>query len=286
MNTSQAELPHVFDYLNYREYLKQFYAAKKAQGRGFSFRLFAKRAGVSASNHLKRVMDGSRNLPDATARRYANALGLAGDEAEYFCELVRFNQADETDHRQRLYGRLTGFRGYRKAHRLELAHAAYYANWYVPAIRELAVREDFRADPTWLAKQLVPPITPLEAKQALATLFELGLLVRDAQGSVSQGEPVAATPPETAGLHVANYHAAMGELAIRSLREQPSDARDLSSLTMCIAAGDMEMLKRRIQRFREELVTYATQVQDGDQVVQLNFQLFPLTCHRSEESRE
>ncbi|MGD8861084.1 MAG: hypothetical protein PVI30_13845 [Myxococcales bacterium] len=50
---------------------------------------------------------------------------------EYFCDLVRFNQAASPSERSALYRRLTGFRGYRDVHRLELEHAAYHANWYI-----------------------------------------------------------------------------------------------------------------------------------------------------------
>ena len=123
-------------------------------------------AGVKASNHMKLVMDGKRGLPEATARRYAQAMGLHGDEMEYFCDLARFNQAASQGERSALYRRLTGFRGYRDVQRLELEHAAYHANWYIPAIRELAARPDFVDDPAWIAAQLVPPISKADVKRA------------------------------------------------------------------------------------------------------------------------
>ena len=66
-------------------------------------------------------------------------------------------------------------RGYRRAHTLELAHAAYHASWYVPAIREMAAAEGFRADPHWIARRLLPPISVSEASRALeigGILFE------------------------------------------------------------------------------------------------------------------
>jgi hypothetical protein len=41
----------------------------------------------------------------------------------------------------------------------------------LPAIRELAARDDFRDDAAWIAKMLIPPITPAEARRALSRLM-------------------------------------------------------------------------------------------------------------------
>ena len=52
----------VFDYLDYRAFLRDFYARAKATRRGFSFRAFSRKARLGSPNHLKRVMEGDRNL--------------------------------------------------------------------------------------------------------------------------------------------------------------------------------------------------------------------------------
>jgi uncharacterized protein (TIGR02147 family) len=136
----------VFDYLDYRAFLRDFYTEGKTR-RSLSFRAFSRRAGLKSTNYLKLVMDGDRNLAPNMAERFAAACGLEDEEKSYFVELVRFNQAQTSTHRNEAYTRLSGFRRYQKAHKLDLAHAAYHASWYIPAIRELAARSDFVADP-------------------------------------------------------------------------------------------------------------------------------------------
>src|SRR5262245_41316096 len=96
-------------------------------------------------------MDGDRNLTRAMAGRFAAALGLDDEAAAYFVDLVAFNQARTVGERSSAYHRLTSSARYRKAHRLDLVHAAYHASWYMPAIRELAARPDFTGDPDWIA---------------------------------------------------------------------------------------------------------------------------------------
>jgi len=280
-----GERPNVFDYLDYRAFLRDHYLFQKARGRGFSYRAFSRRAGLRSPNYLKLVIDGDRNLSGAEmAMRFATACGLEGEAAGYFVDLVAFNQAAGASERNAAYARLTTFKRYRKAHRLELAQAAYHSTWYLPAIRELAAREDFEADPAWVAVRLRPAISVAEARRALDALFELGLLVKDASGRVQQGEPLVTTGPQTTSLHIGNYHRAMMERAAASIDEVPASRRDISSLTLCMSPEGARRLKERIARFRRELLELSALETDPREVVQVNFQLFPLTdCARVEE---
>lgn len=267
----------VFSYLDYRAFLRDHYAERKAKGRGFSFRVFSRLAGLGSPNYLKLVMDGDRSLTPEMSERFAKACGLTGEPAAYFVELVAFNQARTATDREAAWARLSGFRRYREAHRLELAHAAYHSTWYLPAIRELAARADFRAEPAWIAPRLRPPITELEAERALATLFELGLLVRGARGRATQGEAIVTTGPETRGMHITSYHRAMLARATDAIDRVPAAERDISSLTLAVSAGGLATIKERIQRFRRELLELSATEDDPREVVQIGFQLFPLT---------
>ena len=267
----------VFAYLDYRAFLRDFYHHKKEHGRGFSYRSFSRRAGLRSPNYLKLVMDGQRNLSAPMAERFAEACGLKGDEVGFFVQLVAFNQAGTASERNAAYAQLTGFRRYRKAHELDLAHAAYHSTWYLPAIRELAAREDFEPDPAWIAKMLVPSIAKAEAKQALEILLELGLLEEDEDGRVRQSDALITTGPETRGLHIGNYHRTMLARAADAIDLVPAAERDISSLTLCMSEACLRELKERIQRFRRELLELSAAEDDPRQVVQIGFQLFPLS---------
>lgn len=267
----------VFGYLDYRAFLRDFYEDKKADGRSYSYRAFARRAGLKSPNYLKLVIDGQRNLSTAMADRFGHACGLSGDALSYFVDLVAFNQARTSAERNASYGRLTSFREYKKTHALDLAHAAYHSTWYMPVIRELASRPDFRDDPEWIARMLLPPITRAEAEKALATLLALGLLQRGEDGRVAQGEALVSTGPETLGLHIGNYHRGMLTRAAESIDLVPAADRDISSLTLCMSEDGLRELKARIQRFRRELLELSRMEDDPKRVVQVNFQLFPVS---------
>jgi uncharacterized protein (TIGR02147 family) len=265
----------VFAYLDYRKFLADFYAAKK--GRGFSYRAFARVARLGAPNYLKLVIEDKRNLTPAMAARFATACGLREDAALFFQRLVAFNQARTSQEREESYAKLAAFARYREAHKLELAHAAYHANWYIPAIRELCCSPTFVADPKWIAGVLVPPITCDEAQKALDTLLELGLLQRNESGALLQGVAIVSTGPETRGMHIKRYHAEMMRRATAAMEIVPAAERDISSLTLCLSVEGVARLKERIQAFRRELIEIAEKESGREQAVQVNFQLFPLS---------
>jgi uncharacterized protein (TIGR02147 family) len=274
-NTRRRSPIDVFRYLDYRVFLADFYKAKKR--RGFSYRAFSRTAGLGAPNYLKLVIGGQRNLTPPMAARFAAACGLSGDAAEYFCNLVEFNQARSVERRNAGYARIAAFDRYRRGHKLELAQAAYHATWYLPAIRELIASSAFDEDPERLAARLWPPIKPNEAKFAIETLLELKLIERDPHGRLRQASAVVSTGPETLGMHITNYHAEMMRRATAAMELVPAAQRDVSALTMCVGPASLARLKKRIQEFRRELIALVEAEPERTQVVQLNFQLFPLS---------
>jgi uncharacterized protein (TIGR02147 family) len=211
------------------------------------------------------------------AERFAAACGLRGEAAAFFARLVEFNQACTLKERETSYARLAAFSRYRAAHKLECAHAAYHANWYIPAIRELCASPAFVCDPAWIASVLVPSIKPPEARKALDVLLELGLLEKTPEGCMRQGAAVVSTGPQTRGLHITRYHAEMMRRATAAMELVPAAERDISSLTLCLGADGIGRLKERIQAFRRELIELAENESQRDRAVQVNFQLFPLS---------
>jgi uncharacterized protein (TIGR02147 family) len=270
----------VFEYRDYRVFLRDTYDHRKKSEYGFSYRAFAKRAGLGGPNYLKLVSDGQRNLTSEMAGRFAEALGLSGEAASYFCDLVLFNQASSAGERERSYRRLQGYRRYRAAFRLDAAHAAYHKEWYIPAIRELCACQGFQEDPKWIARALVPSISARQAAQALQVLEQLGLLVRDATGRLVQHEPLVTTGDTgPLGHHIATFHRAMLARAGDALDTVPREEREVAALTLSLNGEQALDFKQRLYELRQELLQAAAAAgaSPPDRVVQINFQMFPLS---------
>jgi uncharacterized protein (TIGR02147 family) len=293
---SDGDKPSVYSYADYRRYLADYYTYAKA-AHAFSFRAFSQRAGIRSSNYLRLVIDGERNLSAPMATRFARGCGLTGDAVLFFCELVAYCQAPSASEQGRAYERLCRFRPFRAVHRLAREQAAYHSHWYVPAIRELTRRANFRADPEWVAAQLTPKISPAQAERAIATLLQLGLVRRvdDERGArLEQTSPLVSTGAGPLGHHIVSFHHMMLERAAHALDHIPRDQRDISCLTLCVSESKLRELQERVRTFRRELLQAAEVGDTPERVVQINFQLFPLSVSpapvdaptASEEDRE
>jgi uncharacterized protein (TIGR02147 family) len=274
---TSARPVHIFEYLDYRQFLRDFYACQKLKSRAFSHRAFSKRAGLRSSNYLSLIMKGERDLSSEMAPRFARACGLPKREADFFCDLVAYGQASTTDEKHRCYERLARFRKFRDAHRLVGEQTAYHQHWYIPAIRELASLPSFQETPKWIASALEPPISERQAAEALETLSKLGLLVRDARGKLRQAQALVTTGPGPLGHQIFAYHHAMIELGRRALDHLPREERDITSLTLSVASTTLPLIKRKIYELRQELLQLAELESAPERVIQLNFQMFPLS---------
>jgi uncharacterized protein (TIGR02147 family) len=276
----------VYAFLDYREYLRAYYEAAKRVRPSFSFRLFAKLAGLRSPNFLKLVIDGQRNLGADSIARFAQALELSAADAEFFADLVAFSQADSLAEKNRAFERIAASRRFRQARRIDGELFAYLSHWYNPVIRELAAREDFQEDPRWIAAQVAPRISPSEAAEAMKLLLSLGLLVRDPKtGRAVRGEPTLATEHEVRSLGAAAFHRQMLERAAASIEDVPRELRDLAALTVCISPETAALVKQRIHQFREVLAELCDSDTRGSVVYQLNVQWFPLSLVESGESK-
>jgi uncharacterized protein (TIGR02147 family) len=273
----------VYDFLDYRAYLRAYYEAAKKTRPSFTYRLFSKLAGLRSPNFLKLVIEGQRNLGADSVVRFGQALGLEGVDAEFFADLVAFNQATSLTDKNRAFERIAASRRFRAARRIDGDLFAYLSHWYNPAIRELAGRSDFNEDPRWIAAELCPRISPREAADAMKLLFSLGLLVRDPDsGRVLRGEPTLTTEHEVRSLGAAAFHRQMMERAAESLDSVPRELRDLAALTVCISSKTAAAVKERIHQFRETLTELCDSDTDGAVVYQLNVQWFPLSSTKEE----
>jgi uncharacterized protein (TIGR02147 family) len=57
----------------------------------------------------------------------------------------------------------------------------------------------------------------------------------------------------------------------------PREEREISSVTLCVSHDTLLRLKARIREFRRELLQLAELEGEPERVVQINFQLFPLS---------
>lgn len=277
MNLRQAHRPNIFEYSDYRTYLRDYYVTEKSRRPAFSYRYFARRAGHTSPNFLKLVIEGKRNLGPASVSAFARALELDTEEASFFAELVAHGQAKTDADKSKHLTRITAARNFRKAGRIEGHLFDYLQHWYLPAIRELVARPDFVEDPKWIAKELVPQITAKKAAEGLKVLANLGLVRRMPDGRLERGDPSWTTGPEPSSKIVEAFHHQMLTLATEAIQKFSPEERTVSSLVVCVKAKTVSELRRRLTSFQQELLALCDADEEPEVVYEVGMQLFPLS---------
>ncbi len=279
-------LPSIYDYLEYRVWLRDAWAWLRAQSTSHSYRWFSKKAGLGSPSYLKHVIDGDRNLTEDTAARFAKALDLGPQEAKYFQALVRMNQAHSTEERARWYEVLSSLPPYRETRKLERSQYDYYARWYCVPIRELVARADFIEDPAWIGAQLLPPIKSSEAREAVSLLLELGLLTRRPDGTLQQAEALLSTGPQLRLLSLRRFHQQMLHRAEAAMDQVALDEREVGGVTLRLTAPQVRYMKQRMFELRQEVLQLDGAGDGPEAVYHFAFQLFPLTDREQDPSQE
>ncbi|MBD3240726.1 MAG: TIGR02147 family protein [Chitinivibrionales bacterium] len=270
-------MPTVYEYMDYRAFLRDHCAERRKSMPGFSYRLLSKRAGISSSGFLSWVVNGRRNLSTRLALDIAKALKLTKSETAYFTSLVNFNQAGDTAEKNHYFDELRTLRP-ASPKSLRDEQREYYSKWYYAAIRELVAVCPVTGNYTHVARLLKPSIRPNEARRALELLERLGLIRKDRTGRYRQTDTLitsAGAPIEPACIH--RYQSDTMELAAGALQRFDKDERDVSTVTMSVNAQSMALIRKRAEQFRAEVMAIARTSPDPDRVMQLNIQLFPLS---------
>lgn len=264
----------VFNYLNYREFLEDYYLWKKQVNPHFSYQLFADKAGFKSRSFLKLVIDGKKNLSEKSLDKIQNALELPEKEWSYFCDLVFFNQAKKLEVRNSYFQKLMQYNPQSKSKIILQNKYDFYEKWYHNTIREIVTTVDIGDDFDRLAKLVKPRITARMARLSVQLLMRLGF-IRKENGRYVQCDSVISTGDDVQSLAVQNFHVQNALLAGESIDTTPSHERDISCLVLGLSEKGYEEIRTEIRAFRKKLLTIADAEKRVDRVYHVNFSLFP-----------
>jgi uncharacterized protein (TIGR02147 family) len=270
----------LFEYTDYRKFLRDYYDLKKGEKKGFSLKVLADRAGFKARDYVLRVMNGSRNLSQSGAFMLSSALRLSEKEMDYFTNLVSFNQANMPREKDFFLRKMAEVGKYNRPQKLRQEQVSYLSEWYYIALRSLLPVIDFKDDYAEIAKFLDPPLTPAQARKAVELLIQLGLLTREKTGRYSVPVSQLTVGDEVMSVALARFHKQSLDLAKRAIDFYPSQGREISGVTMSLSSAGFDKIKSEIQAFRRKVMTVAEQDTKEEGAFQLNFQFFPLSKRR------
>lgn len=267
----------IFKYIDFREFLSDYYQDKKETSQFFSYRYFAQKIGINSPSFLKSVIDGKRNLTSQMSERFSKALGLKSKEKLYFQNLVLFNQAKTLSEKQQYYLTLRSMSPRVKESVLNADQFDFFVNWYTPVIRELICANDFRDDYQAIAAACKPPIQPADVKAAIALLLRLRLVEKLKNGTYKQTATAIVADESITSMAVRSFTRTMIDHSKTALDTIEKDKRHISGITMGISYETYAILSTEIKAFKDRVKSIVNHDTNCDRIYQITLSLFPVS---------
>lgn len=257
-------IPNIYDFQDYRDFLKAWFEYKKSSSDYWSYGLWARKLGLKTTSALTMVIKKDRHAGPKMVEKFITYFDLSTDSQNYFKELVRLNKVTKSD--PKLLVMLTGNQGSSQSTKGDLVF-----QWLAFAIREMSHLEDFRPKWDYILSRLRPKVEIPQVQLLLEKLVQKGILTSDYKVT----NKVIAPEGDVNPIEVKNYHNSIMELAKEALSISPTE-RIFTSSTISVAKKDIAKAQKMIRDFQVEFGK-EMEAKPGDDVYLLNMQLFPLT---------
>ena len=245
------------------EKVKELFLSKKKKNSSYSLRSFARDLKIDPSS-LSQCLRRKRKFTDNQIMDLSTKLGLNLIEKEKF--LFRYNVQDNSQ-------------------KLELAlllkeekHFKIIAHWeYFAVLSVIDIIPPSCSDKNFICEKL--NLTTEKVEEVLSDLKEAGLIAFDENHQKIYKTSAHIETSDNVQSEALRISYIEGfELAERKIQEVPIDQRDYSQTTLTISSHQIKEAKQDIEKFRKKFFNKYEKIK-GDQVYQLNIQLFPLTIN-------
>ena len=268
--------PLIFNYLDFRAYLKDFLSFLRESNKAFSFQYLIDTYGLKSRSHWLDIING-RRLTDRFIPSYIEICGLKDDEAQYFRAIVGYAQADTEGEKERHFREIVRLSPTLTPVRLEDEAYRYFEHWYHPALISLLDIMKTEKDHRVLAESLSPAISAVACRKALTLLADLGFVLWDDAKKewVLQKKFFQCTDAGYAAA-LKRFHKQLFDLG-RKAYEEHFDKQLFSSLTLSVTQDTKKEIAAIIAESRKRILDLARKDESADRVVQVNFQIFEMS---------
>lgn len=265
----------IFEFSDYRDYLKLYYEERKKDYPFFSYQMFGKKLDISPSS-LYCILEKKLHLPVRCAPAAKKCLGLTGRASEYFDLLLAASRTKKASERERLMKEAFLLKDTQRRS-LKNDELAYLRQWWTVVIRSFLQINQGRTDSKNIAKNIRPQISEDQVRESLELLKKLGFVKKTAHGRVKLSDAHLTIHGAEKAKAIREFQAQVMDLAKASLQEIAPAERDVSTLTMAIDDDCFEDIKGMLQEFRRQVQIRIDECPVPTRVVQLNLSMFPVS---------
>lgn len=270
-------LPNIFDYHDFRVYLKDYHEARQSWDKSFSRGQFSRMLGLpNTRSFINDVIRGKKISP-VFIDRFIEVLQLPSLESSFFRTLVKFNQAEKIEERELYFENLVSLNQTPKRI-LERNVYRYYKNWYTSSIRALLNIDDYGDNPEEIAKKLVPDVTPKQVEESLTLMLELGLIEKNKQGFYKPVDKVLSTAESVKDELLKQYQMKCLELARNIIFSKPALPQRVITKTVSLSDEGYQRVEKKLAKTSSEINSIIHKDEKkADRIYQITLTLLPQT---------
>jgi uncharacterized protein (TIGR02147 family) len=284
----ESQKPDIFNYLNFREFLKDHLGYMRSKNPAFRFQTLVEKYGLSSRSHYIDILNG-RKLTKKFSGIYQEICDvMSGKEADYFHALVGYDQAQNDAEKMRHFREILRLSPNLETVKLEQESYRYFSAWYNPVMLSVLDLNRHERDHRKIAALFKPKITAIQARQALKTLTDLQFISWDKDRNVwnIHHQFLKSTDGARAAA-LKCFHREMQRIGMQTYKTD-FDNQTFSTLTLSTSIKTRNEIERMIADLRQSIMEKAKADADPEVVTQVNFQIFSLskTVKKNKDDRE
>ncbi len=269
----------IFEHTDYRIYLNEVLAERKAKNPAYSMRALAKTFGITQAA-ISQILSRKKGLSLNTAMKIADSLGLKKEEADYFCLLVQMQATKDPKTRELLFRKIQELNPRRKVTDLTSEIFRLISDPHHYTIL-LLTEIDFEFTPENVAKHL--GMNRYEVNVAIDRLQKLDLLeeVPELPGRFRRTKGDIQFSSDVPNHALRSYHKQILTKAMQSLDTQSPKEKVMSSEQVVLAAEDVETVRRLAMEFFSKVIKLSKKPGKKSAVYNVGIQVFKLSHERN-----
>lgn len=264
----------LFDFLDYRQYLREAFEERKVSKSAFSYRMLADKIGLHASQ-IHRVLARQSHIAPDQIDAFAKAFGLRGVKARYFECLVRHAKAKTESESQVWLAKLADLRGV-AGRSLKRQEHGIFREWFFIPLRCMLHTGRFKDEWEILAGSLTPAVRPEQVRMAVESMERLGLVQRDQDGFWHARDAHLAAEGAEAGGALRAWHHSMLRLAGEAVERFPKAMRHHGTMTLSVDGAGAVAVVDILRECRGRIRGISDSTHSPDRILHLGMQLFPV----------
>lgn len=250
--------------------LKKIFEERRKSQSDYSLRAFAREIGLSHTL-LSLVMNGKKDLSIKSMLKICQVLGAENAWTGILLNLIQQSSALKREApTQVLMEEENSF--------FILEHDKFrlLKDWYHIAILDLTQLDTFKPSVSWISEQL--GISPLQAEFAVNRLVRLGLLKIEGKKWKKTHQKMTISPL-SGDEGIKAFHKQMISKALQKLEAstpENTQEKDITAITIPADPRRLKEARKKIERFRKQMLSFLAKDGHKTELFQLNVQLFSL----------